>query len=181
MQEPKFTSETRNAAFERIVDQALSAPEILTAASRTGAPLTLEQLRAKAVRGRTDIMETAAAHEKRGLMFALAALFLSLGVVAAGVYLMSGFSLHTLDRRPQMGDALATAGLIVAAVAAGASAGNLAWLLNATYRCSGVEGESLTGEDSCARRTRDDGERASLERAVMSFLLRHLDADVRDR
>jgi hypothetical protein len=62
-------------------------------------------------------------------------LVVSLVIAAVGVYEVSGFGLHSLDRRPHLfGDGLATAGVIAAVVAAGAAVGNLAWLLTADRR-----------------------------------------------
>lgn len=66
----------------------------------------------------------------RSLAPTLTLLAVSLFVAAVGVYELCGFGLHSLDRRPHLfSDGLATGGVIVAAVAAGAAVGNLAWLL----------------------------------------------------
>ncbi|MEV7686682.1 hypothetical protein ACFW1F_26260 [Streptomyces bungoensis] len=71
----------------------------------------------------------------RGLAPTLALLAVSLVVAAVGVYELSGFGLHSLDRRPHLfSDGLATGGVIVAVVAAGAAVGNLAWTLAAARR-----------------------------------------------
>ncbi|GGV17672.1 hypothetical protein GCM10010260_66430 [Streptomyces filipinensis] len=60
----------------------------------------------------------------------LTLLAVSLLVAAVGVYELCGFGLHSLDRRPHLfSDGLATGGVIVAAVAAGAALGNLGWHL----------------------------------------------------
>lgn len=65
----------------------------------------------------------------------VALLVVSLAVAAVGVYELCGFGLHSLERRPHLfSDGLATAGVIVAVVAAGAAAGNLAWHLTAARR-----------------------------------------------
>ena len=62
-------------------------------------------------------------------------LVVSLVIAAYGVYELCGFGLHSLDRRPHLfSDGLATAGVIAAAVTAGAAIGNLAWLLTAERR-----------------------------------------------
>jgi hypothetical protein len=157
VQEPNAHPASSSAAFDRILDRALTTPEILAAAGRAGAPLTLEQLRAEAVGARGAIVETVAVvHRGRGFMLTVAALVLSLGIVITGVYLLCGFGLHALDRRPHIGDGLATAGVIAAAVAAGASVGNLAWLLKAARRCCG--------------QAEDAWEHALLEHGVMPFL-----------
>ncbi|MEU7304139.1 hypothetical protein AB0D42_13755 [Streptomyces sp. NPDC048304] len=71
----------------------------------------------------------------RTLAPTLALLAVSLLVAAVGVYELCGFGLHSLDRRPHLfSDGLATGGVIVAAVAAGAAVGNLGWLLAAARR-----------------------------------------------
>jgi hypothetical protein len=71
----------------------------------------------------------------RTLAPTLVLLAVSLLVAAVGVYELCGFGLHSLDRRPHLfSDGLATGGVIVAAVAAGAAAGNLGWLLAAARR-----------------------------------------------
>ncbi|WP_237305406.1 hypothetical protein [Streptomyces sp. SAT1] len=70
-----------------------------------------------------------------GLAPTVAALVVSLTVAAVGVYELSGFGLHSLDHRPHLfSDGFATAGVIVATVAAGAAVGNLAWILTAPLR-----------------------------------------------
>lgn len=71
----------------------------------------------------------------RSLAPTLALLAVSLLVAAVGVYELCGFGLHSLDRRPHLfSDGLATGGVIVAVVAAGAAVGNLAWHLMAARR-----------------------------------------------
>ncbi|MFE9454336.1 hypothetical protein [Streptomyces sp. NPDC006739] len=71
----------------------------------------------------------------RTLAPTLTLLVVSLAIAAVGVYELCGFGLHSLDRRPHLfSDGLATGGVIVAAVAAGAAVGNLAWLLAAARR-----------------------------------------------
>ncbi|MFF7974618.1 hypothetical protein [Streptomyces sp. NPDC007905] len=75
----------------------------------------------------------------RGLVPTLTVLVVSLVIAAVGVYQLCGFGLHSLDRRPHLfSDGLATGGVIVAVVAAGAAVGNLAWTLTAARR--GTEG-----------------------------------------
>lgn len=67
----------------------------------------------------------------------LTVLVVSLVIAATGVYELCGFGLHSLDRRPHLfSDGLATGGVIVAVVAAGAAVGNLAWHLAAARRGS---------------------------------------------
>ncbi|EST30658.1 hypothetical protein [Streptomyces roseochromogenus] len=68
----------------------------------------------------------------RSLAPTLTLLVVSLLIAAVGVYELCGFGLHSLDRRPHLfSDGLATGGVIVAVVAAGAAVGNLAWHLMA--------------------------------------------------
>ncbi|WP_445278914.1 hypothetical protein [Streptomyces sp. DSM 118148] len=77
----------------------------------------------------------------RGLAPTLAVLVVSLVVAAVGVYELCGFGLHSLDRRPHLfSDGLATGGVIVAAVAAGAAVGNLAWTLAVARRGADASG-----------------------------------------
>ncbi|MEU6810943.1 hypothetical protein ABZ920_18540 [Streptomyces sp. NPDC046831] len=79
---------------------------------------------------------------ERGLGPSVALLVVSLTVAAVGVYQLCGFGLHSLDRRPHLfDDGFATAGVIVAVVAAGAAVGNLAWLLTAPRRRAARTGE----------------------------------------
>ncbi|MFG2356772.1 hypothetical protein [Streptomyces sp. NPDC048521] len=71
----------------------------------------------------------------RSLAPTLTVLVVSVVIAAVGVYELCGFGLHSLDRRPHLfSDGLATGGVIVAVVAAGAAVGNLAWLLAASRR-----------------------------------------------
>ncbi|MEU8930389.1 hypothetical protein AB0D30_10920 [Streptomyces sp. NPDC048409] len=78
----------------------------------------------------TDATET-----RRSLAPTVTMLVASLLIAAVGVYELSGFGLHSLDRRPHLfSDGLATGGVIVAAVAAGAAIGNIAWVLAARRR-----------------------------------------------
>ncbi|MFI9603173.1 hypothetical protein ACIHCX_25565 [Streptomyces sp. NPDC052043] len=68
-------------------------------------------------------------------------LVVSLTIAAVGVYLLCGFGLHSLNPRPRLFRAgFATAGVIVAVVAAGAAVGNLAWLLTASRRHTAAGG-----------------------------------------
>ncbi|MQY35554.1 hypothetical protein SRB17_35320 [Streptomyces sp. RB17] len=77
----------------------------------------------------------------RSLAPTLILLAVSLLVAAVGVYELCGFGLHSLDRRPHLfSDGLATGGVIVAVVAAGAAVGNLAWHLAAARRGEGSAG-----------------------------------------
>ncbi|MEU3858918.1 hypothetical protein AB0F03_16335 [Streptomyces sp. NPDC028722] len=87
-----------------------------------------------------DITEAEPAGEVcvRSLAPTLTVLVISLAIAAIGVYELCGFGLHSLDRRPHLfSDGLATGGVIVATVAAGAAVGNLAWLLTAARRDGG--------------------------------------------
>ncbi|MFF9244771.1 hypothetical protein ACF1AY_38780 [Streptomyces sp. NPDC014776] len=64
----------------------------------------------------------------------VAVLVPSLAALAESVYQLSGFGTHALDPRPHLGDGLVAAGVVVAAVAAGAALGNLAWQLTTAPR-----------------------------------------------
>ncbi|MFF9771756.1 hypothetical protein ACF1GT_35155 [Streptomyces sp. NPDC014636] len=84
-----------------------------------------------------DITETEPGTEvcASSLAPTLTVLVVSMAIAAVGVYELCGFGLHSLDRRPHLfSDGLATGGVIVATVAAGAAVGNLAWLLMAARR-----------------------------------------------
>ncbi|MEU3985835.1 hypothetical protein AB0F77_38210 [Streptomyces sp. NPDC026672] len=84
----------------------------------------------KAPQPRTDVPVTGA-----GLAPTVAVLVVSLVIAGVGVYELCGFGLHSLDRRPHLfSDGLATGGVIVAVVAAGASLGNLIWHLVTAHR-----------------------------------------------
>ncbi|MFB7459782.1 MULTISPECIES: hypothetical protein [unclassified Streptomyces] len=81
-------------------------------------------------------------------------LVVSLTAAAVGVYLLCGFGLHSLNPRPRLFRAgFATAGVIVATVAAGAAVGNLAWLLTASRRRAAAGGGPRRSPAE-ARRTR---------------------------
>ncbi|MBK3639934.1 MULTISPECIES: hypothetical protein [Streptomyces] len=72
---------------------------------------------------------------RRSVAPTVAVLVVSLLITMEGVYELSGFGLHSLDRRPHLfSDGLATGGVIVAAVVAGTAIGNLAWILAARWR-----------------------------------------------
>ncbi|MGX4690540.1 hypothetical protein [Streptomyces sp. JNUCC 63] len=84
---------------------------------------------------------------ENGLGPTVALLVVSLTVAAVGVYLLCGFGLHSLNPRPRLFHAgFATAGVIVATVAAGAAVGNLAWLLTASRRRAAAGGTPSDGE-----------------------------------
>ncbi|MFF8591566.1 hypothetical protein ACF061_08945 [Streptomyces sp. NPDC015220] len=70
-----------------------------------------------------------------GLGPTVAVLVVSLAIAAVGVYQLCGFGLHILNPRPRLfNNGFATAGVIVATMAAGAAVGNLVWLLTAPRR-----------------------------------------------
>ncbi|GHE86561.1 hypothetical protein GCM10014715_48730 [Streptomyces spiralis] len=84
-----------------------------------------------------------------GLRPTVAVLVVSLTIAAVGVYQLCGFGLHSLDQRPHLfDDGFATAGVIAATVAAGAAAGNLAWLLTASRRREAHDDGSTDGGGS---------------------------------
>ncbi|GAA5080858.1 hypothetical protein [Streptomyces similanensis] len=65
----------------------------------------------------------------------VAVLVVSLTIAAVGAYQLCGFGLHILNPRPRLfNNGFATAGVIVATMAAGAAVGNLVWLLTASRR-----------------------------------------------
>ncbi|MFE5142499.1 hypothetical protein ACFRDV_33425 [Streptomyces fagopyri] len=190
-----------DGTFERILDRALHSPEITAAMEHSDAAHTRERLRREALRERAALSRTAAAEYGRYLglrasagrlpgtarhdgaseavvgteedSVSVSALLLpSLGVVAAGVYVLSGFDVHALDVRPHLNDGLIMVVVILAAVAAGAALGDLLWSL-ATRRRT-VPGDHETGGAE-ARQAHLDWQLALLERGLMPFLLGRLD------
>jgi hypothetical protein len=99
----------------------------------------------------------------------------SLGAAATGVFLLCGFGLRAFAVRPHFDDGLVMAGVIAAAVTAGAALGDLAWLLAARARgrrCA--EDDDRADRDPGVRRAREAWERAVLERGLVPFLLERL-------
>ncbi|MFB7595385.1 hypothetical protein [Streptomyces sp. NPDC056160] len=90
---------------------------------------------------------------ERGLAPTVAVLVVSLVVAAVGVYELCGFGLHSLAQHPHLfNDGFATAGVIVATVAAGAAAGNLAWILTAPRRNAALAADRGRHGHGCADR-----------------------------
>ncbi|MFJ2018678.1 hypothetical protein [Streptomyces nodosus] len=211
MRESEEPSPEHGPIFERMVDRALGLPRVAATIRTAGARRSHERLRARALEARdtllgvaTDEYERYAAlraavlapsgRPARGdgrtdrLLLVLAVLVPSLGVVAAGVFLLCGFGLRAFAARPHVGDGLVMSGVIVAAVTAGAALGDLAWLLAARARGrDGGDGDDPADRDPGVRRAREDWERAVMERGLVPFLLeradleraelRHLDAE----
>lgn len=74
----------------------------------------------------------------------VAVLVVSLTIAAVGAYELCGFGLHILNPRPRLfNNGFATAGVIVATMAAGAAVGNLVWLLTAPRRRAVRDGVGL--------------------------------------
>ncbi|MFD8419360.1 hypothetical protein [Streptomyces sp. NPDC059466] len=190
-----------DGSFERVLDRALHSPEIMAAMERAGAADTRERLRGEALKARAALSRTAAAEYGRYLglraraghlshaglydgpsetvvcteesSISVSALLLpSLGVVAAGVYVLSGFDLQALDVRPHLNDGLIMVVVILAAVTAGAALGDLVWSL-ATRRRPAPEGREPVGAE--AGQAHLDWQQALLERGLIPFLLGRLD------
>ncbi|MER6123188.1 hypothetical protein ABT173_11005 [Streptomyces sp. NPDC001795] len=184
--------------FERLVDRALDSPEIAAAidAAEDGAR---ERLRAPAVEAREGLVGVAAAEYERyltlrdaaldragpscgdgrtkgGFLPVLAVLVPSLGAAATGVFLLCGFGLRAFAVRPHIGDGLVMAGVIAAAVTAGAALGDLAWLL-VTRRRGRRDGDGPGERDPEVCRAREAWELAVLERGLVPFLLEWIDTD----
>ncbi|MEV6025258.1 hypothetical protein [Streptomyces sp. NPDC052036] len=101
----------------------------------------------------------------------LAVLVPSLGAVATGVFLLCGFGLRALAVRPHIGDGLVMAGVIAAAVTAGAALGDLAWILVTGARSrSGCRPGHPADRDPEVCRARESWENAVLERGLVPFL-----------
>lgn len=181
--------------FERIVDRALDLPRFAAAIRAAGTCPSRERLRAQALEARERLVGVApdeygrylslrAAAVARGrrpsrggrrteeLLPVLAVLVPSLGAVATGVFLLCGFGLRAFAVRPHIGDGLVMAGVIAAAVTAGAALGDLAWLLvaRARSRC-GRDGDDPADRDTEVLRAREEWERVVLERGLVPFLL----------
>ncbi|MFF3577285.1 hypothetical protein [Streptomyces mirabilis] len=180
-----------DGTFERILDRALHSPEIMAAVERVGVADTRERLRAEALQARPSLSRTAAVEYDRyllvrdsqrhgppakaavrvgdGSVSVSALLVPSLGVVAAGVYVLSGFDLHALDVRPHLNDGLIMVVVILAAVTAGAALGDLLWSLATRERPTSED------RDPEVRRAHEEWQLALMERGLMPFLLGTLD------
>lgn len=180
-----------DGTFERILERALHSPEIMAAVERVGVADTRERLRAEALQARPSLSLTASVEYDRylrlrasgrhegpskaavrigdGSVSVSALLVPSLGVVAAGVYVLSGFDLHALDVRPHLNDGLIMVVVILAAVTAGAALGDLLWSLATRDRPTSED------RDTEVRRAHEEWQLALLERGVMPFLLGTLD------
>ncbi|MFK0024259.1 hypothetical protein [Streptomyces sp. NPDC090798] len=180
-----------DGTFERVLDRALRSPEMMAAMERVGVADTRERLRAEALQERPSLSRTAAVEYDRylrlrasrrhdvppkaavrvgdGSVSVSALLVPSLGVVAAGVYVLSGFDLHALDVRPHLNDGLIMVVVILAAVTAGAALGDLLWSLATRDRPTSED------RDPEVRRAHEEWQLALLERGVMPFLLGTLD------
>jgi hypothetical protein len=199
VQESDEPSPASDPAFERMLDRALDSPEVAAAIDAVGAGPVRQGLRAQALTARERLVGVAAAEYERylvlratalgrdasprgeartrhGLLPVLAVLVPSLGAVATGVFLLCGFGLRAFAVRPHIGDGLVMAGVIAAAVTAGAALGDLGWTL-----VTGARGRSRCGRDDAAerdpevRRARETWENALLERGLLPFLLDRVD------
>lgn len=185
--------------FERIVDRALDLPPVAAATVAAGEGGSRERLRAQALQACDRLAGVAAAEyehytavraaaadrdgtadgdtrAQRRLLPAFAVLVPSLGAAATGVFLLCGFGLRAFAVRPHFDDGLVMAGVIAAAVTAGAALGDLAWLLAARARgrrCR--DGDDPADRDPEVRRAREAWEHAMLERALVPFLLERVD------
>ncbi|GAA3052879.1 hypothetical protein [Streptomyces glomeratus] len=202
MQESDQPSPVAGPTFERMVDRALDFPEVAAAIDAAGAGASRAELRAGALEARVRLVGVAAVEyghylalrtaaacgdpghaasvdddRKKRILPVLAVLVPSLGAVATGVFLLCGFGLRAFAVRPHIDDGLVMAGVIAAAVTAGAALGDLAWIV-----VMGARGRSGRGGDDCAdrdpevRRAREAWEDAVLERGLVPFLLQDVQA-----
>ncbi|MGW3955888.1 hypothetical protein ACWEKM_34380 [Streptomyces sp. NPDC004752] len=211
MSDPAPSGTEIGVVFERLLAQALGSGQIAQALERSGATLDRERLRARASSARTAITaaaaveyqdylaarsaaagygshartegEEAAPPRRAGGVLALFAVVVpSLSAVAAAVFLLSGYGLRAVGGRPYVGDGLTTAGLLAAAVAAGAAIGDLIWLsVTAVRNRSGDEYGALAdpdpdpdlapAPDPDVAAARAAWELALLERGMIPFLL----------
>ncbi|MFJ8790731.1 hypothetical protein [Streptomyces sp. NPDC102462] len=179
--------------FERVLARALDCTQITEALARPGAPLDREWLRARASSARGAITAAAAVEYQDyvgaraadagrtqprragGLLAVFAVLVPGLSAVAA-VFLLSGYGLRAVAGRPYVGDGLITAGLLAAAVAAGAAIGDAIWLwVTAVRNRSGERQGSLADAGPEAAAARAAWELALLERGMMPFLLSRIE------
>ncbi|MGW3493860.1 hypothetical protein [Streptomyces sp. NPDC001020] len=204
MQEPDEPSPASDAVFARILEKTLDSPEITAVIDLAGAEPSRERLRAQALEARDLLLDTAAAEcdhyrallaaaadrhrslcgdglagrdgrTEGGFLPGLAVLVPSLGAVATGVFLLCGFGVRAFAVRPHIDDGLVMAGVIAAAVTAGAALGDLAWLLVA--RARGRDGYDRAEHDPAVCRAREAWERAIVERGLVPFLLDRVEAD----
>ncbi|MGW4659543.1 hypothetical protein ACWEP2_35300 [Streptomyces sp. NPDC004279] len=200
MQESDEPSPTDGPIYERLVDRALDLPLVAHAIDAGGAGPSRAALRARALQVGDRLAAAAPEEYARylalraavlarggrghgeggrsggGLLPVLAVLVPSLGAAATGVFLLCGFGLRAFAVRPHIGDGLVMAGVIAAAVTAGAALGDLAWILatRSRGRC-GQGGDGRADGDPEVRSARADWEHAVLERGVVPFLLGQLD------
>ncbi|MET8645756.1 hypothetical protein [Streptomyces sp. NPDC004675] len=200
MQESDEPSPADGPLYERLVGRALDLPRVAHAIDAGGAGPSRAALRARALQA-CDRLAAAAPEEyaryltlraaalarggrgpdadgrsRGGLLPVLAVLVPSLGAAATGVFLLCGFGLRAFAVRPHIGDGLVMAGVIAAAVTAGAALGDLAWILatrSRGRRGRGGGGRADGDPEVCAARA--DWEHAVLERGVVPFLLGQLD------
>ncbi|MGV9563630.1 hypothetical protein [Streptomyces sp. NPDC003480] len=112
----------------------------------------------------------------------LAVLVPSLGAVATGVFLLCGFGLRAFAVRPHIDDGLVMAGVIAAAVTAGAALGDLAWILVMGARSrSGRRRDHPADRDPEVCRARETWENAVLERGLVPFLRQRAESAHTDR
>ncbi|WP_055495416.1 hypothetical protein [Streptomyces sp. TP-A0356] len=198
MQDTDEPSPPIGPVFERMVDRALDLPEVAAAIAAADPGPSREWLRAQALEAGDDLAAVAAdeydhyltlrtttavrertsdgdGSARDGLLPVLAVLVPSLGAAATGVFLLCGFGLRAFAVRPHIGDGLVMAGVIAAAVTAGAALGDLAWLLVARRRGRRGPGDHPADRDPEVRRARETWELAVLERGLVPFLLDRAD------
>ncbi|MEU5419513.1 hypothetical protein ACFY1P_21635 [Streptomyces sp. NPDC001407] len=186
------------AAFDHVVEQGLHFPEIREAV-RGGAPVSVEHLRAMALRARAEIAATAAdeylAYLRTrtgatpqeppvsppdepsprgfggGLAGALGVLVPTLGAVAAVAFLLIGYGLRLAGTQEHLADGLVTAGWTTAVVAAAAAAAAVtALLVTAARQRPAPEDEAAPEAETEVTRSREAWQQALLERGVLPFL-----------
>ncbi|WP_265564565.1 hypothetical protein [Streptomyces hygroscopicus] len=194
MQDTDEPSAVIGPIFERMVERALDLPEIATATGSAEAGPSRERLRAEALEARDRLTGVAACEydhyrtlrtaarvdgtrqdadrtTKSGFLPVLALLVPSLGAVATGAFLLCGFGLRAFAARPHIDDGLVMAGVIAAAVTAGAALGDLGWLLVNRARRRRPGSDDPVDRDPGVRRAREAFECAVLERGLVPFLL----------
>lgn len=181
--------------FERVVQQALHFPEIREAV-RGSAPVSAEQLRARALRARAEIAATAADEYRAylrtrtsptpqeppapdgrsprgfggGPAGALGVLVPTLAGVAAAAFLLFGYGLRLTGTQERLADGLVASGWTTALVAAAAAALAVTALLVTAARQRPAPEEDAPEAETEVTRSRAAWQQALLERGVLPFL-----------
>ncbi|MFJ2901500.1 hypothetical protein [Streptomyces sp. NPDC087212] len=182
-----------DAVFERLLERALDLDPVTEALARRAGSVCREELRDSARRAHAEIVASAAAahggpvagHPPRpcrpgGQQPVTSLLAPRLSAVAGLVLLLSGYAVRSLGGRPYVGDGLIMAGVLICTVAVGAAVGDFLWLAVAALRRRDGEHDEASSVPDAADPAPEPPhaawELALLDRGLVPFLLRHLDA-----